>query len=251
VVAGMSEIRGGTLKMGSNETIPGQGVMRGAPPEYPEHDVPVPSFFLDRTEVTNRAFMEFLAKTGREAWGARIWPETGGRPDSAHLDWPVTRVNHGEAVEFAAWRGCILPEESQLEWAARGPDALTRPTTGAEHSSSEDWTRLHAVDSDPLDRTDFWSQRILGLYGNAGELTLFRFRPYPNQDRAVSGNSARIGFVVRSGAFYDSLASKLVPLAYLKRASLLPEARNSHVGFRCARSIETRIRVPHQSLAQE
>jgi formylglycine-generating enzyme required for sulfatase activity len=241
--AGMSEIQGGDLKMGSNETLPGQGVMRIAPPEYPEHEVTVPGFYLDRTEVTNRAFMAFLVKTGREAWGANIWPETGGRPESDHLDWPVTRVRRDEAVEFAAWRGCTLPDEAQLEWAARGPDGLTKPKPLVADASSQAWAQIHAVDSDPLDRTDLWSQPILGLFGNAGEMTLFRFRPYPHQDRYLSGSSARLGFTVRSGSFQDSLTAKLFALGYIKRASLIPEARNSHVGFRCARAIETRINV--------
>ena len=57
--AGMVEIPGGTLKMGSNDTLPSVGLVIQAPAEYPEHDVPVRPFYLDRTEVTNRAFLDF------------------------------------------------------------------------------------------------------------------------------------------------------------------------------------------------
>jgi serine/threonine protein kinase/formylglycine-generating enzyme required for sulfatase activity len=244
--AGMVEIPPGTLRMGSNETLPGEGMVRTAPPEFPEHDVPVRGFYLDRTEVTNRAFLEFLTRTGREGWGANIWPESGGRPEPGKLDWPVTRVTYQEAVEFAAWRGCCLPDESQLEWAARGPTRLKTPTNVPADVPPERWTQIHGVESDALDQTELWSQRILGLYGNAGELTLFRFRPYPHPDRTVSGSTSRIGFVARSGAFRDSLSSKIVSLGYLKRASLIPEARDSNVGFRCARSVQTRINLSPQ-----
>ncbi len=123
--AGMVEIPGGTLKMGSNDTLPTVGRFHQLLSEFPEHEVPVRAFYLDRTEVTNRAFLEFLTKTGRLAWGESIWTETNGSPAAAELDYPVTRVKFEEAVEFAAWRGCCLPDEAQLEWAARGPKSLS------------------------------------------------------------------------------------------------------------------------------
>lgn len=242
--AGMVEIPAGTLKMGSNELLPGDGLVRDAPPEYPEHDVSVRGFYLDRTEVTNRAFFEFLVATGREAWGRTIWPGHDGRPDPAQLDWPVTNLTHPEAVEFAAWRGCCLPDESQLEWAARGPTGLERPKDVPRDSPQEPWTRVHAVDAEPRDQTAIWRAPILGLYGNASEMTLFRVRIYSHPfGVAFSSPTARIGFAVRSGAFHD-LTGKKDPLGYIKRASLIPEARNSVVGFRCARSTESRIKVP-------
>ena len=249
--AGMLEVAGGTLKMGTNETLPGDGPRRIAPPEYPEHAVIVPGFYLDPTEVTNRAFWDFLKQTGREDWGAKIWPNTGGRPEAAHLDWPVTRVSYHEAVEFAAWRGCCLPEEAQLEWAARGPNGLKMPADAPADVPTDHWTQLHPVGSDPLDQTRVGSKSIFGLFGNAGELTLFRFREYPHVTRPLTGSTARQGFVVRSGAFRDGVSSKRVALGYLKRASLIPEARDDHVGFRCARSINPRINLFPRQLSQE
>ncbi len=251
--AGMVEIPGGTLKMGSNDTLPAVGLFVQAPAEFPEHDVPVRAFYLDRTEVTNRAFLEFLSNTGRLAWGQSIWSATNGRPAPAELDDPVTRVNYSEAVEFAAWRGCCLPDEAQLEWAARGPESLNEPNNVPPDSPSARWIDLHAVDSDPLDRTDHWSQPILGLYGNAGELTLFRIRPYPNQVRSIAGFTAWSGFAVRSGALMESRKQKLehISLGYIKRASLLPEDRNPDVGFRCVRPIAFRINVLAQFLSEE
>jgi len=86
----MIEIPGGTLKMGSNETLPAVGRFVQAQAEFPEHDVPVRAFYLDRSEVTNRAFLEFLSSTGRLAWGQSIWSETNGRPAPAELDYPVS-----------------------------------------------------------------------------------------------------------------------------------------------------------------
>ena len=241
--AGMVEIPPGKLKMGSNETLPGEGMVINARPEFPEHEVPVRGFYLDRTEVTNRAFMEFLKNTGRESWGSNIWPDSGGRPEPGKLDWPVTQVIYHEAVEFAAWRGCCLPDESQLERAARGPNGFKTPTNAARGVAPERWLRIHGVESDAFDQTEIWSKRIFGLYGNASELTVFRFRPYPHPHRPDSASSARIGYVVRSGAFNDSLLSKTVSLGYVRRAAMVPEKRDSVVGFRCARSVQTRVNL--------
>jgi formylglycine-generating enzyme required for sulfatase activity len=247
----MVEVPAGTLKMGSNETPPREGYANLLPPEFPEHPVAVPGFYLDRTEVTNRAFLAFLKATGREAWGKNIWPKSGGQPDPKQLDWPVTRVTYAEAVEFAAWRGCCLPDESQLEWAARGPSGLQKPADGPVDGPPPMWSQLHAVPSDPRDQTLNWAQPLLGLFGNASELTLFRFRPYPNVERMISGSSARFGFVVRSGVFLDSRSAKPVLLGYIKRASLLPEVRNDFAGFRCARSKQPRIVFPPQPFGEE
>ena len=109
--------------------------------------------------------MEFLTKTGREGWGANIWPESGGRPDPARLDWPVTRVTYHEAVEFAAWRGCCLPDESQLEWAARGPNGLKtpseRPARCAPRAMDATFTMSSLTHSI---KPKIWSQPIFGLY---------------------------------------------------------------------------------------
>jgi len=159
-------------------------------------------------------------------------------------------VNYSEAVEFAAWRGCCLPDEAQLEWAA-GAREPERTEECSPDAPLKRWIDIHAVDSDPLDRTDHWSQPILGLYGNAGELTLFRIQALPNLVRSISGLTARSGFAVRSGAFLDSFKVKHLSLGYVKRASLLPDARNPDVGFRCARPIASRINVLAQFLSEE
>jgi formylglycine-generating enzyme required for sulfatase activity len=249
--SGMVEIPGGTLRMGSNKVIPGPGSARSFPPEYPEHDVELADFYLDRTEVTNQAFLSFLKETGREAWGKNVWPASGGRPEEKQLDWPVTRVTYAEAVEFAAWRGCSLPDESQLEWAARGPAGAEGPAAIAASGPPAEWTGLHGVVADPRDQTIIRGEPVFGLQGNAGELTLFRYRPYPSRAQFVSGSSARFGFVVRSGLFRESAGGNVLLLGFIKRASLLPEARNDHVGFRCARSINPRIPVLPQFHAQE
>ena len=97
---------------------------------------------------------------------------------------------------------------------------------------------------------------LFGLFANAGELTLFRYRPYPGhqnpggQSTAFSKPSATLGNVVRSGlvARLDPRAT-VTPLGYLQRAVQVPGAPNGLVGFRCARSVRPLVEhVPSPDL---
>ncbi|MCE7949056.1 MAG: hypothetical protein DYG88_16675 [Chloroflexi bacterium CFX4] len=66
---GMVFVRGGTFLM---------GLATGDDHERPPHNVTVPPFFIDRTEVTNRAYFDFIRRTGFEAPAA--WVEPGIDP---------------------------------------------------------------------------------------------------------------------------------------------------------------------------
>jgi eukaryotic-like serine/threonine-protein kinase len=237
--AGMVWVPGGTFRMGSDE--------RPKSRSYPSHPVAVDGFYLDPTEVTNREFDRHLAETGQERVNKVVWPGSG-RPDPDRLDWPVTNVTHRQAVEYAAWRGGRLPTEEELEWAARGPKGRLAPEGVPKGWDPKQpaWMRLRAVGSEPLDRTEVApGGRVFDLYGNAGELTLFRYRPYPRgraapppDDGATPDRSELNGYIVRSGLDQDTNQDRSVPLGYLVRAVQLAGAVNRLVGFRCARSVE-------------
>lgn len=112
-------IPGGTLKMGADNE-------QADPNEYPEHEVQINSFYMDKTEVTNRQFEEFVAATGYVTVAERpiIWedlkkevpPGTPKPPDSQLLpgalvfhatDQPVPLDDYGQWWEWtpgADWR---------------------------------------------------------------------------------------------------------------------------------------------------
>ena len=67
---GMVQIPGGTFMMGADSD-------KGAPDEYPKHQVAVDGFWMDATEVTNAQFAEFVEATDYVTTAEKIpdWEE--------------------------------------------------------------------------------------------------------------------------------------------------------------------------------
>jgi len=155
--------------------IPGGTYVIGSPAQHPlanraampEHRVTLKPFRIDRTEVTNAQFAEFLnalpAKPLGTALGGKLAPDNiapadrplflefssrpspytiidlddedarigvrGGRfvPNPGHDDHPVTETTWAGAAAYCRWRGARLPTEVEWEAAARGPNARPFP----------------------------------------------------------------------------------------------------------------------------
>jgi formylglycine-generating enzyme required for sulfatase activity len=113
VKAEMVEIPGGTFEMGRNN---------GSDNERPEHEVTVKAFSMDKTEVTNAEYLDFVSATGYKPLPAH-W--VNGKPIPNHEQMPVRFVNAEDVKAFAAWRSkrdgveYRLPTEQEWEYAAR------------------------------------------------------------------------------------------------------------------------------------
>lgn len=131
--------------------------------------VPLRSFALDETPVTNAQFAEFLAATGyRPRHGEHflaLWQD--GKPPLEKLDHPVVYVDMDDARAYATWAHKRLPTEEEWQFAAQGNDGRIYPWGNSlipgthNDGSTGDTTPVMAF---PAGRSPF------GVYDMAGNI---------------------------------------------------------------------------------
>lgn len=176
--------------------------------ECPRWSEPVGAFAMERDNVTNGAFMEFVTAGGyQEArwWRGVDWNwvqrenvrhplfwerhEDGwswrGMFEAIPLPpaWPVY-VTHAEAEAYARWRGARLPSEAEFQRAAYGtPEGEERPFPwgGATPDARRGVFDCSAWDPEPAgshpDGRSAWG--VQDLVGNGWEWTSTPFGPFP------------------------------------------------------------------------
>jgi ergothioneine biosynthesis protein EgtB len=206
------------------------GVDRGSVPfawdnECPHYSEPVRAFAMERDNVTNAAFMEFITAGGYQEprwwrpddwnWVRRedirhplFWERGAGgwiwrgmfEPIALPLAWPVY-VTHAEAEAFARWRGARLPTEAEFQRAAYGtPEGDERPFPwgGAPPDVRHGVFDFGAWDPAPVgshpDGRSAWG--VQDLVGNGWEWTSTRFGPFP-------GFHAMASYPEYSADFFD------------------------------------------------
>jgi ergothioneine biosynthesis protein EgtB len=189
------------------------GVDRGSSPfawdnECPRHAEPVRDFAMERGNVTNAAFMEFVAAGGYQEprwWRADDWSwvrqsdirhplfwerEAGSwmwrgmfEPIPLPPAWPVY-VTHAEAEAYARWRGARLPTEAEFQRAAYGTpagDERPFPWGDAVPDVSHGVFGFSTWDPRPVgshpDGRSAWG--VDDLVGNGWEWTSTPFGPFP------------------------------------------------------------------------
>jgi gamma-glutamyl hercynylcysteine S-oxide synthase len=117
----MVEVHGGSYEIGAGP------VGFAYDNERPRHSLELPGFALDRTPVTNAAYIEFIEDTGAnppmywEPDGEGAWVRTAmGRTEPVDPALPVIHVSWDEADAYARWAGKRLPTEMEWEVAAAG-----------------------------------------------------------------------------------------------------------------------------------
>jgi formylglycine-generating enzyme required for sulfatase activity/tRNA A-37 threonylcarbamoyl transferase component Bud32 len=200
-------IEGGTFMMGSDNAGDEQ---RGT------HSANVGSFYIDRNEVTNADYAEFVKATGHAvptidksdpyARGSYWKPWTGNDPPKGREHWPVCNVSAKDAEDFAQWlsnRDGVryrLPTEEEWEFAARNGSKGTLFPWG--DSWQEGLANLNGKSS-PNDVGSFpkgaTQAGVLDMVGNAWEWTSTKAKFYDGRLVNIDPN----GRVRRGGSFAD------------------------------------------------
>jgi formylglycine-generating enzyme required for sulfatase activity len=81
----------------------------------------LPDFYIDRTEVTNAAYSEFVKGGGGRLSRFAAWPQFKGPLQ------PVVGIGWSDAIAYCKWRGKRLPTEQEWEKAARSDDGRPWP----------------------------------------------------------------------------------------------------------------------------
>ncbi|PIQ98170.1 MAG: hypothetical protein COV67_00295 [Nitrospinae bacterium CG11_big_fil_rev_8_21_14_0_20_56_8] len=210
------------------------GATSGPEDEQPLHFVYTSAFFIDRTEVSNTDYMEFVLSTGHEK--PKYWnDERFNTPDR-----PVVGVSWNDAMAYAKWKGRRLPTEAEWEKAARGNDDRAYPW-GRKWDKGfffyfvnvfgeEDNYRYTApVGYYPSGESPFG---ILNMAGNVWEWCLdwydpnyYRVGPEINPEGPTPPGRMK---VLRGGSWINGIDNVRITA----RARNFPEIRNEIYGFR-------------------
>jgi serine/threonine-protein kinase len=237
---------GGTFQMGRADVPPITDELKSRRAAYllwtysqwPAHEVTVGPFAIDRTEVTNGEYADFVRETGH-APPPGVWE--GARPKPGEERMPVTNVTYEDARAFAAWRSkrdgvtYRLPTEEEWEYAARAGDS------GRAYPWGSEWVAGYAnlgattaaqVGSFPSGRTP---QGLEDMIGNVWEWTSSEASMYKGNDRTALAPEDRGKLVTRGGS-YESRPDGDEPITVTARRWVPRNFRHPVLGFRLVRA---------------
>jgi iron(II)-dependent oxidoreductase len=201
--------------------------------ERPRHEVELDPFMIDRTPVSNAAYIEYLGDTGAEppmyweADGEGDWVRSAmGRTEEVDPRLPVIHVSWNEADAFARWAQKRLPTEPEWEAAAAGANrdranldqlAFGCAPAGAYADAASDCGAVQMLG-------DVWEWTSSDFTAYPG----FKAFPYPEYSEVFFGDTYK---VLRGGGW----ATRRSVIRPSFRNWDLRERRQIFAGIRCAR----------------
>ncbi len=221
------DIPGGTFHMGRSDSLP---------TEAPPHQLTVKPFSMDKTEVTNAEYSQFVRETNHtppQQWGSVK------APVGQEL-LPVSNVSYEDAVTFAAWRSkrdgvtYRLQTEEEWEYAARNGDKDNLYPWGNIWMPGRAATQEAGVGKEQAVGTypqggNRWG--VLDLIGNVWEWTSTPASLYPGSPLKLPPQNK--DWMVARGGAYGSPANKV---SATMRDWFAPNYKNPVLGFRLVKS---------------
>ena len=223
IKADLIQIPGGTFQMGRNDSTPTEG---------PAHEVTLPAYEIDKNEVTNAEYGQFVRQTNHtppEQWGS---PKAPVGKESL----PVSNVSYDDAVAFAAWRSkrdgvtYRLPTEEEWEYAARNGDKANLYPWGNEWEAGRAATLETRVGKEqPVGTYPLGANRwgVHDLMGNVWEWTSSKASVYKGSSLQLPAQYK--DWIVARGGGYSSPSNKI---SGTMRDWFAPNYKNPVLGFR-------------------
>lgn len=191
------------------------GSSAGENDEYPERKLSLEAFYIDKFEVTNEAYKQFVTKTKHRE--PKNWAVYGYKDEEK--DYPVVFVDYSDASGYCKWANKRLPTEEEWEKAARGTDGRIYPW-GNEFDSNKANTSLSGIIGAAKVGAYENGKSPYGIYDMAGNVWEWTNSNYDEKRKAVKGGSW--GLSHRFARTFTIIGYK-------------PDARINNLGFRCAK----------------
>ncbi|MGE0645680.1 MAG: formylglycine-generating enzyme family protein [Nitrospira sp.] len=221
-------------------TIPAGPFIRGTNDggfdEQPQRTIFLDAFSIDRYEVTNYQYQQFVVATGHRKPGLPSrYAKSGSKVKGVNQ--PVVYVSWEDAAEYCRWRGKRLPTEAEWEKAMRGADGRLWPWGNNEQADGANWARVqdgHEVSARigtfETDKSPF------GVMDGAGNViewvadwyheTYYKDSPEENPPSPEHGTYR----VLRGGGY----TTTGLDVRITSRSKMMPDFRDETIGFRCA-----------------
>ncbi len=220
----------------------------GGRDEYPRHDVFVNDFYIDKFELTNGRYLEFVKATKHRIpqnpknATRNLWE--GDTITESLADRPVVNVDWADAQAYCQWAGKRLPTEAEWEKAAKGTADRRFPWGNVEPTNkhlnfNQQWIgekTLMPVGSYELGKSPF------GVYDMAGNVwewvndwydaKYYERSPAKNPVGPESGTKR----VLRGSGWQNETPTVRI----FTRVDSDPTIRNESTGFRCAMDVRTK-----------
>jgi formylglycine-generating enzyme required for sulfatase activity len=213
-----------------------RGTTSGGFDEQPQRTVYLDTFSIDRHEVTNYQYQQFVLATGhRKAGPPSRYAKSIGKMRGTNQ--PVVYVSWDDATEYCQWKGKRLPTEAEWEKAMRGSDGRLWPWGDQEKPNGANWARVQD-DYDVTTRvgtfqTDKSPYGVMDGAGNVMEWVAdwyqeayYKDAPEKNPPNPEYGTYR----VMRGGSYTTTGAD----LHITSRSKMVPDFRDETIGFRCA-----------------
>ena len=213
-----------------------RGTDQGGFDEQPQRMLVLDAFAIDRYEVTNFQYQQFVDATGHRKSGppsryAKNMSKMRG------INQPVVYVSWEDAEAYCHWKGKRLPTEAEWEKAMRGTDGRLWPWGNVEQPNGANWARVQdGHDVTASVGTVLTDKSPYGAMDGAGNVmewvadwyaeSFFKDAPEQNPQSPEYGTFR----VLRGGGYATTGADFRIT----SRSKMVPDFRDETIWFRCA-----------------